>query len=215
MLHIPYRSPSTSRATKKSKANFILPGLVKPTVLAAGAAVLLALLTAGACGWGVPDYSLTVIIEEGVTGSPEVGRYVYQELTSVGFNYAPVNPLHTVEVLLNDTVRSTASGSLMMYGDGYVLKARLVDIRGSWTVSIVNADATTGSFVMTIDGPGLVAGTFSDDQGRHGTWTADATTLVFTYSDWLDYKFTGTVYDMSGTFTGESLTGTWSAAKKT
>jgi len=188
---------------------------IKPTIFAAGAAVLLSLVAAGGCGWGVPDYSLTVIIEEGVTGSPEVGRYIYKELTSVGFNYAPVNPLHTVEVLLNDTIRSAASGSLMMYGDGYVLKARLVDIRGSWTVSIVNADATTGSFVMTIDGPGLVAGTFSDDQGRHGTWLATAALLTFTYTDWLDYVFSGTAYDMSGTFTGESKAGTWSAAKKT
>lgn len=187
---------------------------IKATVFAAGATVLLALLAAGGCGWGIPDYSLSVVIEEGVTGAPEVGRYVYRELTTVGFNYTPVNPLHTVEVLLNDKVRSTGSGSLMMYGDGYALKARLVDIRGLWTVSIVNADATTGSFVMTIDGPGLVAGTFSDDQGRHGTWAADASKIVFTYSDWLDYAFTGTVYDMSGTFTGESKSGTWSATRK-
>ena len=28
MLHIPYCSPSTSRATKKSEANYFLPGLV-------------------------------------------------------------------------------------------------------------------------------------------------------------------------------------------
>ena len=190
-----------------------MPGLVKATVFAAGAAALLALLSAGGCGWGVPDYSLTVVFEEGVTGTPEVGRYVYQELTTVGFNYAPVNPLHTVEVLLNDAIRSAASGSLVMYGDGYALRVRLVDVRGSWTVSYVNADATTGSFVLTIEGPGLVVGSFSDDQGRHGTWTADATAIVFTYTDWLDYKFTGTVFEMSGTFTGETKSGTWSAAK--
>lgn len=189
------------------------PKKITATVFAAGAAALLALLSAGGCGWGVPDYSLTVVFEEGVTGTPEVGRYVYQELTAVGFNYAPVNPLHTVEVLLNDAIRSAGSGSLVMYGDGYALRVRLVDVRGSWTVSYVNADATTGSFVLTIEGPGLVAGTFSDDQGRHGTWTADATAIVFTYTDWLDYKFTGTVFDMSGTFTGETKSGTWSAAK--
>ncbi len=187
---------------------------IKPTVAAAGAAIFLTLLAAGGCGWGIPDYSLTVIIEDGVTGTPEVGRYVYRELSTVSFNYTPVNPLHTVEVVLNNSIRSEATGSLVMYGDAYVLKARLVDIRGAWTVAIVNADATTGSFVMTIDGPDLVSGTFSDDQGRHGTWLATAALLTFTYSDWLDYVFTGTAYDMSGTFTGETKTGTWSATRK-
>ncbi len=198
----------------KGATNMPAPKNKKPTVFAAGAAVLLALLAAGGCGWGIPDYSLTVVIEEGVTGSPEVGRYVYQELTNVGFNYTPVNPLHTVEVLLNDKVRSAASGSVVMYGDAYVLRAKLVDIRGTWTFSIVKADATTASFAMAIEGPDLVAGAFSDDQGRYGTWSANATAIVFTYSNWLDYIFTGTVYDMSGSFTGETKTGTWSATRK-
>lgn len=187
---------------------------IRPAALAAGATAFLVLLAAAGCGWGVPDYSLAIEIDEGITGTPEAGHYVYQELTTVSFSYTPVNPLHTVEVVLNDSLRNEAAGSIVMYGDGYRLRAKLVDIRGTWDVSIVNADATTGTFVMTIEGPDLVSGTFSDDQGRHGTWASTAALLTFTYTDWLDYVFTGTAYDMSGSFTGESKTGTWSATRK-
>jgi hypothetical protein len=181
---------------------------------------LLILLLSGSCKWGPPDYSLTVIVEDGVTGTPEAGKYSYQELTTVQLNYTPVNPLNTVEVMLNGDTRKTGISSLIMYGDGYRVTARLVDIRGSWKITLTNTDTSIAApdpFVITISGPDLASGTFSDGRGYHGTWSATASSLTLAYWDWNFYVLSGTVFNMgysSGTFSGAGLTGTWSATRQ-
>lgn len=181
---------------------------------------LLILLLSGSCKWGAPDYSLTVIVEDGVTGTPEAGKHVYQELTTVQLNYTPVNPLHTVEVMLNGDVRKAGISSLVMYGNAYQLTARLVDIRGSWKITLTNTDTSIAApdpFVITISGPDLVSGTFSDGRGFHGTWSATSSSLTLVYLDWNFYVLSGTVFDMgynAGTFSGGGLTGTWSATRQ-
>lgn len=185
-----------------------------------GAACLAVLLLAASCDWGVPDYHLTVFIDPGVTGTPESGTYVYKDLTVVEFSYSGVNPLHTVEVYLNDKIRNQGSGSIMMYGDGYRLKARLVDVRGVWKVTLTYTDTTVTApdpFLLTLTGPDLLAGTFTDSRGYHGTWTAQSDVLTLAYWDWNFYLLTGTVYGLgqdSGTFTGDAYNGTWKAEKQ-
>jgi hypothetical protein len=184
-----------------------------------GIPILLLLLLFGSCNWGVPYYTLTVVVEDGVTGTPEPGQYVYVELTNVEFAYTPVNPLHTVEVLLNNKIRKSGSSSIVMYRDGYELKARLVDIRGVWEVTMTYADTSIQApdpFKITISGPDLLSGNFSDSRGYHGTWTAESNVLTLAYYDWNFYVLTGTVLglgDETGTFTGEGLSGTWTSEK--
>ena len=41
--------------------------------------VMLLFLAFASCDWGVPDYVVTVIAGEGVTGAPESGEYSHRE----------------------------------------------------------------------------------------------------------------------------------------
>ncbi|OGD12652.1 MAG: hypothetical protein A2Y86_07610 [Candidatus Aminicenantes bacterium RBG_13_62_12] len=184
---------------------------------AGGAAALVVLLTAGSCRFGIPDYSLTVVIEDGVTGTPEAGRYVHQELTTVEYSYVVLDPAHTVEVVINGVARTIGYGSIVMYGDGYELKARLVDLRGTWKMTLTYDDASIsspGEFTLTLEGADLTSGTFTDSRGASGVWSAYSGYLTLTYNDWFDYVLTGTVFYMQGTFSGEELTGTWTATRQ-
>ena len=174
-------------------------------------AVLLALLILGSCGFGIPDYILTVILEDGVTGTPEAGTHEYGELETVSYDYEPIDPLHTVEVVTG-TSRLSASGSLTMYAD-HSITARLVDLRGSWDVLMVETDSseTAFEFMITLSGSGLTSGTFSDSRGYSGLWTAEYDDVTLTYIDWKDYILTGDVFEMSGAYEGEGKTGNWGA----
>jgi hypothetical protein len=185
-----------------------------------GALALLALLVSASCKWGAPDYTLNVVLEEGVTGTPEAGKHTYKELTNVSLNYTAVNTLETVEVYLNDSVRKAGVSTLVMFGDGYELKARLVDIRGSYKITMTYTDTSVTApdpFIITIIGPDRMSGTFTDDRGKHGTWTASGNLLSLAYWDWDFYVLAAGVYGMgydAGTFTGGGLSGSWTAVKQ-
>lgn len=185
-----------------------------------GAVVLLALLVSGSCKWGSPDYTLNVVLEAGVTGTPEAGKHVYKEMTTVTLNYAAVNTLETVEVFLNGTIRNTGTGSVIMYGDGYELKADVIDIRASYKIALTYTDTTITApdpFIITLTGPDRLSGPFTDERGYHGTWTASSNALLLSYWDWNFYVLAGTVYNLgysSGSFTGGGQSGTWTAVKQ-
>ena len=184
-----------------------------------GAAIIFSLFPIVGCDWGVPDFTLHVFIEEGVTGTPETGQYVYPENTTVEFEYEGINDAHTVEVFLNDRIRKSASGSVVMFGDGYEMRAQLVDIRGDWVVTLTNAAPyapVIDPFTITLSGPDLIQGDFVDDRGYHGTWDARYNTLFLAYWDWEFYVLTGTVFGMgeeSGEFDGGGWSGTWTAER--
>ncbi len=191
----------------------VLRGRIKTTVHGIVLQILLLLLLFGSCNWGVPDYKLNVILEEGVTGTPQAGEHSYTDLDEVNYEYTPINPLHTVEVFIND-IRQVAKGTFSMY-TSVTLMARLVDIRGSWRMQMQKSDSTSVNydFTITLDGAGLTSGTFSDDRGYHGLWTAENGAVTITYTDWNFFVLTGGVYEMSGTFTGEGTEGGWNAAR--
>jgi hypothetical protein len=184
-----------------------------------GTAVLLSLFPIVGCDWGVPDFTLHVFIEEGVTGIPETGQYVYAENTVVEFDYQGIDDAHTVEVFLNDRIRKPDRGSIVMFGDEYELRAQLVDIRGDWQVTLKQSDPfapTIDPFTITLTGPNLLQGDFVDDRGYHGTWDARYDYLVLAYWDWEFYVLTGTVYGMgedTGEFRGGGWSGTWKAER--
>ncbi|MGB2906766.1 MAG: hypothetical protein WBB73_06685 [Candidatus Aminicenantaceae bacterium] len=174
---------------------------------------LLALMVLGSCSLGVPEYVLTVFLEEGVTGIPEDGTHEHAELDKVDYRYSPVDTIHTVEVFIGPS-RFSAVGSLTMYND-QTLTARLVDIRLSWDVALILTDAAENAFefTITLNGASLTSGTFSDSRGYNGIWTAENDDVTLTYGDWEDYVLIGLVFDMNGTFTGGGTTGTWSTSR--
>lgn len=165
------------------------------------------------------NYTLTVIVDEGVTGTPEAGEYTYKELSTVEFSYIPLNPLHTVEVLINDKYRKPAQDSITLYGDRYVLRAKIMDVRGTWKIKMTKSDSTSVDFefTVTLAGKDVISGTFTDSRGYHGTWDTSysysGNIITLTYADWKDYILTGTYFDMKGNFMGDGTTGTWTSER--
>ena len=165
--------------------------------------------------FGIADYELTVTLKDGVQGTPESGQHSYKDLTVVEYVYTPVNSLHSVEVIYVGS-RLAAKGSVTMYTN-VALEARLIDIRGIWKIRFVYADTDIKSieFTITISGSDVLAGTFTDDRGYTGTWDAGNGKIKITYTNWKNYVLEGTsLFNMSGTWTGESKNGTWSAVRK-
>jgi len=185
-----------------------------------GAAALLALLVSGSCKFGSPSYTLDVVIGAGVTGTPAAGKHAYQELTTVSLSYTPVDPLETVEVVLNSTLRYEGTGSFIIYGDGYTLKAGLIDVRGAYKVALAYANTSVTApapFIVTLTGANRLSGAFTDERGYHGTWTANANSLTLAYWDWDFYVLSMSVFNLgysTGTFTGGGESGTWSAVRQ-
>jgi hypothetical protein len=151
------------------------------------------LLPLAGCNFlGHPDYELAITVGPGVTGTPAAGVYTYTELEEVEYSYAPVNAKHTVQVLVDDGPED-AIASLTIYKNT-TLVARLFDVRATWKITYnVNTETTASDFTVTFSGGDILSGTFSDFE---------------------NYKYTGTLLDMSGTWSNGSTTGTWSAAKQ-
>ncbi len=66
-------------------------------------------------------------------------------------------------------------------------------------VTLTYSDTTVTAkepFLLTITGPDLLSGTFTDARGYHGTWTAQADVLTLAYWDWQFYVLNGTVYGL-------------------
>ena len=188
-------------------------------LLVAGAAVaLLAFLGGASCKMGIPNYTVTVALSEGVTGTPPTGEYVYKELTQVRFNYSGVDPLQTIEVFLNGRIRFEGTGMFILYGDGYAVTARKIDLRGDWKVNMLQISpllnpVVTYTFTVTLTGADELSGAFTDSRGYNGTWTAKAGILILAYTDWMDFALGGGVYSVSGTYAGNSTTGSWNASR--
>jgi hypothetical protein len=163
--------------------------------------------------FGIPSYELTVTVKDGVLGTPESGQHSYKDLTEVTYAYTPANELHTVEVVYQNA-RLEGQGSFIMYTN-VALEARLVDIRATWTVTLIKSDNTTlDTAEVTFAGADILGGTFSDSRGLAGTWDGASNTITMTYNNWETYILTGTLFNMSGIWTNGDLYGTWSAVRK-
>lgn len=184
------------------------------TVLKAAAVVFALILPLASCNFfGLPEYELTVTVEPGVSGTPASGAQVLAELTAVEYNYTPVNPLHTVEVMFG-SAQAASSGTVTMYTN-ITMVARLIDIRAVWNMTFLNSDSTSkGTSKITFSGADILGGTFSDSLGNAGTWDAASSKINIIYSNWENYKLTGTLFSMSGTWSNGSVAGTWSAIRE-
>ncbi len=166
------------------------------------------------CGFfGIPDYELTVTIDEGIQGTPDSGQYSYKDLTLIEYAYIPDNSLNTVEVIYEGS-RMEATGSIRMYTHA-AMEVHLVDIRDTWTVSMYSSvGALLTSFDVTFSGTDLIGGTFSDSRDLSGTWDGAQNSLTITYDNWESFIFTGTLFSMSGTWSnGINISGTWNASR--
>lgn len=178
---------------------------------------LVLLLPLGSCkNFGVPDFTLKIEIKEGAQGTPPAGEYVYKELEVIEYQYTPEDDQHHVEVLVNGS-RWLSSGSFTMFTDLEVV-VQIIDIRGTWAITLEPpSDEENGEdviFNITFEGADLLSGDFTDDRGYSGEWNIDDTTLTITYADWLDYKLTGDIATMSGTWKGQGKEGTWDAVRQ-
>jgi hypothetical protein len=176
---------------------------------------LIVLFFNGCKNFGSPNYTLTVVIESGAQGTPASGTYTYKDLSVIDYEYTAINPENTIQVLINGGKWSSKS-SITMYTDTKLV-AKLFDIRAKWSMSMKPTLTTDPSykFNITFVGTGYLSGTFHDDQGPGlgyiGTWTISDGALTIKYSDWKDYVLTGDASSMTGSWTGESKVGTWSA----
>ena len=158
-----------------------------------------------------PDYELIITVEAGVAGSPASGVYSYKDLSEVDYAYTPQNAQHTVEAVI-DGARSKAEDTLTVY-HRTTLVARVIDIRGTWNVTSYDTDAKETTFDLTFSGADVLGGTFSDSRGYSGTWSGAANELVITYGNWEAYVYSGTLFNMGGTWANGSAAGTWSASR--
>ncbi len=173
--------------------------------------IMLSFSFSGCNGFGSPEFNLTVIIEDGCTGTPEEGTYTLNELDEIEYEYSPPSENIEIEVLLNDGSK-TDSGSFIMYND-VTLVVRILDIRGNWLFSYFIEDGTTPEMTITFSGDTPFAGTFTDSRGYSGTWIVDGNNLTMTYSNWADYVFTGLISGMTGNYIGEGVQLGWSASR--
>jgi len=162
-------------------------------------------------GFGSPEYTMNVIIEDGCTGTPEAGTYTLNELDEIEFQYFPPTENILIEVLVNNALKPT-SGSFIVYNN-ISFTVRIKDIRGSWLFTYYIVDGTAVEMNITFDGDTPFAGTFTDSRGYSGTWAVESSDFTMTYSDWADYVFTGGLSSMSGTYIGEGVQLSWSAEK--
>ncbi len=176
--------------------------------------LMLFFLAFAGCDWGIPDFNVSVTVEEGVIGAPEAGEYNHREGTKVNYEYLAEDLSHSVEVFINEN-RSAPSGSLTVW-TSFTIVARLVDIRGTWAMKMGWTEPPEGfdfEFNITFSGADLTSGMFSDDRGFHGLWTVENGTITITYTDWNDYILIGSVFTMEGSFNGDGSGGTWEATK--
>lgn len=177
---------------------------------------VLIVLSLGSCkDFGIPDYKLTIVVGNGVSGTPTTGVTTHKELDTINYEYAADDTQYQVEVFVNGSV-SLSAGEWVMYTDLDVV-AQIFDIRDTWDFTLAaTSDSTVAEreFTVTFTGNSLLSGDFTDSNGHYGTWVIDDADLTMTYSNWLDYTLTSdSVTLMDGTWSGEDTSSTWSASR--
>jgi hypothetical protein len=179
-------------------------------IVMSAAALAALLLIQNSCGWGSPDYSLTVILGEGISGYPGPGTYVYKEFDTVDYNYAAVEGAVRPQIYLNAYRRTTLTGILTIYTNTE-MRIDQTDMRDRWIVTAEEDDEETLQWVIECTGADRRSGSFTDNRGYNGTWTVEGTDdLTLTYTDWQDFVFRGTLLTLAGDWTGDGRTGTFS-----
>lgn len=163
----------------------------------------------GSCGWKTTEFTLTVVVGEGISGVPESGTYVYQEFEEIEYKYEAEGDIIQPEVYVNNYRKLILEGTLVMYCDT-TLTVEQIDIRKEWDMVFSEQDVDDVKWKITFSGPDLSSGTFSDNRGYTGSWEVSGSNdLTIRYDGWADYVFTGTLSSLGGNWEGEGKSGSW------
>lgn len=170
--------------------------------------------------FGIPEYPVTVVFEEGIEGTPAAGVHYYPDLTTVEYAYTATDSSHSVEVLIEET-NWMPSGFFTVYGSLEILVKRF-DVRGSWSVTLTSEGGgeTLATYNMTFYGPDMLGGTVLDDRGYTGPWEKDGDKIEIFFDNWEEYYFVcGSLVTstreltLEGTWFNGEETGWWSATR--
>jgi hypothetical protein len=156
------------------------------------------------------EYSLTVSVGDGVSGTPATGSYTYGENDTVSYSYTAQSGYANLEVTL-DGAPIAASGVITMSSSHTLTVTATVDVRGKWTGGFIASGATTYFEVTFSDGiaSGTARGTFDFIPGfGNGVFTVSDNQIEFN----LNYNFGYYDYrlECTGTFTdGNNMNGSW------
>lgn len=141
---------------------------------------------------GTGEFSLTVLMEEGATGTPEEGYYYYNAGDQIDYDFRLLSGYRNLSVRF-DSLEIPSSGTLTITKN-HVLNIYTdiqYDIRGNWKIIEGYSDGSSFSVTLTFTGD-LNSGTVTDSDGGTGTYTVDGNNLSFTlnYPE-VTYEYTG------------------------
>jgi hypothetical protein len=192
--------------------------------------LLTALLFFAGCpadeGNGNGQYTLTVAVGSGASGTPATGSYPYAENSIVNYSYS-LQPGYTNLAVTLDGATVGASGVITVTGNHVLnVTAQQIDIRARWTGRFYYGISDTFfrvDFSGNLDS-GTCGGLFDFVSiGGAGTWTLAGTQIDFTleYPAPINTTLTcqGSLSDannMSGTwiYTPPGITGNWSLERQ-
>jgi len=202
----------------------------KKTIILAGLFLVMGLVFFPGCPAngdenGIGQYTLTVTVSNGISGTPATGAYSYVENSVVNYSYS-LQTGYTNLVVTLDGAPVAATGVITVTGN-HVLSATAeqIDIRGTWTGLFTYGSSTFFRVDFSGNtGSGTCGGYFDFVPiGGAGTWTLVGTQIDFVLEFPAPYDTTltctGTLTDenhMNGTwtYTPPGITGTWSLERQ-
>jgi len=198
----------------------------KKTIILVGFFLLIGLVFFTGCPTNGDDngngqYTLTVTVSSGVSGTPATGAYSYVENSVISYSYS-LQTGYTNLVVTLDGVPMAATGVVTVTGNHVLsVSAEQIDIRGTWTGLFTYGSSTFFRVDFSGNtGSGTCGGYFDFVPiGGAGTWTLVGTQIDFVLEFPAPYDTTlacsGTLTDenhMNGTwtYTPPGITGTWS-----
>jgi hypothetical protein len=128
------------------------------------------------------EYTLTVSVGDGVSGTPATGSYTYGENDTVSYNYTAMAGYGNLSVTL-DGAPAAASGVITMSTSHTLTVTATVDVRGKWTGLFIFEGEST-YFEVTFTGgvlSGTTRGLFDWASGfGNGTYTISGNQADFT-----------------------------------
>jgi hypothetical protein len=172
------------------------------------------------------QFTLTVTLTDGVTGTPAKGTYTYAQGAVVHYNYSLTDGYANLTATLDETAVAAASGTVTMNKASVLaIKAdRIYDVRGSWALSESYDDGSLFAVSAVFSGT-YEKGTVTDSDGGSGTYALSSgknIAFLMAFPD-VTYEYLGSFSDfdtMSGTCkryqtSAKVITGTWTATRST
>jgi hypothetical protein len=168
----------------------------------------------------ISQFTLTVTVGEGVSGSPESGTFIYDESEVVTYDYSALDGYGNLIVTLDDA-GVASSGTITMTGNHTLNVTADIDIRGVWIGSFY-AGSTKYYMDTTFSGEifsGPAQARISHFSGKgNGLFSVSGDQIDFTLQ-WtsVELRFTGTitgVSQMSGDWNVTGLAGIPAAMPK-